>query len=456
MDEYVSRRGVLEGIGAAVSVVPISSVDRAERSFDAVVDVSAVGGDTSGGAAVDDVITDVARDGTLLEFPDGRYRIDDLTLTDLEGVGLSAAGDVTLVPGTACENWLTVAEVEDFLFEGFTLDNTASGCAPTVVMRASDGLEVRDVTKRGYHDGDNTAFGFAVTDATGTGVVERLRVPDGSIPVKPVGVYVQGEGTITFRDCHIEGFGNNGLYASMAGGPVHVEGGRYVDNDRANVRLGSPNSSVRRADIVARAADPMPLNARGIRFSDGPGPVLIEDCHIHMAGGRGMGGIVNAYNGGTLEVRDTVIRIDPEYRNLRGTHTGYGVLLDEASAAPTGTRTLENVRVVGGGSGGAALRVRRGDTTLRDCCIRQTGDRDGLRFELDPSDVTVVDIAIDVPGRRVTGSADLDFERASGECTGDDPSSGSGESRKDETREDETRDGEIPDPGGTLPTNWIC
>ena len=452
MDGDLSRRRFLGGIGAAVSVVPISPADRAGGSFDAVVDVSAVGGDPTGEAAVDDVVTDVARDGTLLEFPDGRYRVDDLTLTDLEGVGLSAAGDATLVPGAACENWLTVAEVEDFLFEGFTLDNTASGCAPTVVMRASDGLEVRDVTKRGYHDGDNTAFGFAVTDATGTGVVERLRIPDGSIPVKPVGVYVQGEGTITFRDCHVEGFGNNGLYASMADGPVHVEGGRYVDNDRANVRLGSPNSSVRRADIVARAADPMPRNARGVRFSDGPGPVLIEDCHIRMAGGRGMGGIVNAYNGGTLEVRDTVVRVGPEYRNLRGTHTGYGVLLDEASAAPTGTRTLENVRVVGGGSGGAALRIRRGNTTLRDCCIHQTGDRDGLRFERDPSDVTVVDTAIDVPGRRVTGSAALDFERASaGGCTGGDPSSG-----PDETREDGTRDDEIPDPGKTLPANWLC
>jgi hypothetical protein len=414
---------VLEIIGAAVPAIPGSGPDESGQQFDSVVDVTAVGADPTGRTPVDDVIHDVARDDTLLEFPDGRYRVDDLTLSGLEAAGLSATGDATLVPGPNCEDWLTVVHVEDFLFEGFTLDHRADGCAPTVVMRARDGLEVRDVTKRGRHDGDNTAFGFAITDASGSGLVERLRMPDGSIPVRPVGVYVQGSGDITFRECHVEGFGNNGLYASMADGPVHVEGGLFRDNDRSNVRLGSPNSSVRGAHIVSRATTPTVRNARGVRFSDGPGPVTVEDCDIEMRGGRGMGGIVNAYNGGSLEVRNTRIRVDPAYRNLQETHTGPAVLLDEASAAPTGTRRLENVRIVGGGRGGAAVRVRRGETTFENCCIHQTGRRDGLRFETSPAGVAVVDSVVDVAGERFDGPADLLTRNvgATGGCAGNAP-----------------------------------
>ncbi len=423
MDSDRGRRSYLALVGAVAGPLTHGGSRCTGCDYDDVVDVEAVGADPTGAAPVDDVVATAIDDDTLLEFPPGRYEVEDLTLTDLTNAGLRARGDAALVPAGDCDGaWIAVAHVRDFLFEGFTLDHSAERCSPTVVFRAADGLEVRDVRKRGYHDTNDTAFGFAVLDRTGSGVVENLRMPDGSIPVHPVGVYVQGSGTITFRDCHVEGFGNNGLYASMADGPVQVEGGLYRNNDRTNVRLGSADSYVRGARIAVTRARPADQNLRGVRVSDGPGPVTVEDCEILMRDGHGMGAIVNAYDGGSLVVRNT--RVDVEgYRNLAGTHTGCGVLLDEASGADVGERRLEGLTVVGGGGGGAAVRVRRGQTTLSDCCIDQTGARDGIRFEEFPSPVVVADSTIDVAGEALVGAAGLEVRNLAydGGCAGEGP-----------------------------------
>ncbi len=422
-DGGFTRRSYLTGLGGAAATPLLARAGRAAAAghdHDRVVDVVEAGADDTGDEPIDDVVSDLERDGTLLEFPDGRYRVDHLNFFDRENFGLRATGDATLVPGDVGDAavWIGGASTRDFLFEGFTLDHTAEGTAPTVCFYGTDGLEVRDVRKRGYHDGTATAFGFGVTDAGGSGVVENLRMPDGSIPVHPVGVYVQGSGTITFRDCHVEGFGNNGLYASMADGPVQVEGGLYRNNDRTNVRLGSADSYVRGARIAVTRARPADQNLRGVRVSDGPGPVTVEDCEILMVGGHGMGGIVNAYDGGSLVVRDTWIAVANEYRNFSDTATGHAVLVQEDSHAATGSRLFESVLIDGDAWSNPTVSLRRDDATFRNCCIDHRRDRDGIGFRNRPRNVRIADSTLEVGGEPLVGAAGLETRNVaySGGC----------------------------------------
>jgi len=419
------RRSYLKLLGSTAATPFLSRAAAAGDGdrYNRVVDVVEEGADDSGEEPIDGVVGEHERDGTLLEFPEGRYRVDDLNFYGRERFGLRATGDATLVPGDYEDSpaWIAGSGMNEFLFEGFTLDHTAADTAPTVCFYADNGLEVRDVTKRGRHDGEDTAFGFGATDPDGTALIEGLQMPDGSIPEKPVGVYVQGEGTVTFRECHVEGFGNNGLYASMADGPVHVEGGLFRNNDRSNVRLGSSGSSVRNATIEVTRAREADKNLRGVRISDGPGPVTVDGCTVNMLGGHGMGGIVHAYNAGSLEVRDTRIAVANEYRNFNDTRTGYAVMVQEDSSAATGTRRFENVRIVGDAWDGPTVSIRRDDATFYECCIDHGRKRDGIGFHNTPDDVVVEESTIDVAGEAFVGEADLETRNVSysGGCSGD-------------------------------------
>ncbi|WP_435362225.1 right-handed parallel beta-helix repeat-containing protein [Haloarchaeobius sp. DFWS5] len=417
--ENYSRRHCLQlagaaGIAAAGLTGTAAAGDRAVADVD-VYNVVEEGADPHGNEPIDPVIDDLERDNVTLEFPNGTYLVNSLNFYGRENFTVRGIGDdVTFVPGPNWNEqyWIAGWSMNNFTFENVTLDNSEKGVAPTVTFGCHDGLLVRDVEKVGYHDGNNTAFGFWVLDSAGTGLVENLEMRDGSIPVNPVGVYTGSDGELTYRDCHIEGFGNNGLYASTGEGAVKVEGGVFKNNDRTQVRLGAPGSYVKDAEIIVDDPERGGQNQRGIRLSDNSGPITIENCDIKMLAGRGFGAIVCAFDGGTMHVKDTRIHVEEEYYSYWSDHTAPAIYVDEATdraqSDGIGERTFENVSITGGGHDEyPVFATRRSNNTFRNCCIQQTGnDRNGLETWSDAGDTVVEDSTVNVPGQVATGNVE--------------------------------------------------
>lgn len=386
----MSRRSYLRALGVA-SITPavatgVTAAGAGDGEYDQVVDIVAAGADNTGTEPIDDVFAAVAEDDTLVTFPAGTYVANNLGLYRRRNFAMVGEGDATLVPGDDydAERWIAGAETENLRIENFTFDHTAPGVAPEVDISAYDGLVIRNIYKKGFQPGGDVALGFRILDSTGSGLIENLRAPDGGTSA---GVYLASDGPITVRDCHVERFHDNGLYASHSTAPISVEGGTYRNNGVAQVRLGSAGSSIRGADVVIDDSVPPNqdvINMRGVRIADGPGPVSIENCDLRMERGEGSGAVVGAFSGGSFDVRDTRIYVGEEYttNGSDGTRTSYGILVDDATATAPGERTIENVSITGGGTFRAAMAFRRDHNLVRNCCIHQTGrGRNGVFFE---------------------------------------------------------------------------
>lgn len=398
----LSRRTCLGVVGAA-SVTPLLTSRASAEEYETVVDIAEAGADNSGGEPIDAVFDEHANDNTLIEFPPGRYRANHLGLYGLSHFGM-VGNDATLFPGNNYDkDWITGMAGHDVRIENFTIDTTENGVAPQIDVNADDGLVVRDIYKKGRQDEPGVAMGFHTNTNDGTALVENVRAPDGG---ESVGLYVQSDGPVTVRNCHMAGFEDNGLYASMGPAPVKVEGGTFWNNNVAQVRLGSAGSYVRGATIgVDRKvpSDQEDVNMRGVRISDGPGPVTVDDCEIQMTGGEGSGAVVGAFDGGSFEVQNTEIYVGENYTTVGsdGSRTSFAIFVDNWTDGQSGERSVENVSITGGGTYRSAVLVRRDDNTFRNCCIEQSGTyRNGFTFENSQNN-TVADTTIDVTGEEI-------------------------------------------------------
>jgi hypothetical protein len=315
-------------------------------------------------------------------------------------VGESPA-QTSLVPAEPATDidhqFLQFHAVADFLLSGFALDYSepARGGATQVISRGD--YAVSDVRVRGTMPDETlpnnpAAFRFDVRDASASGTVENVVATDGGHDGgNAVGLYVGKDhaGTLAFEDCVVAGFPNNGLYASAPGrdeagfrgrdGTVHVRGGRYANNNVANVRLGSTGSTARDVTIVVDERPPThagALNARGLRVRN-KGDQVIENCEIEIGAdaGYGFGGLVFHPNAGSVTVRDTTIRVDRDNRH------GIQALDDDPPGTAPGL-TFENVSVTGSAAGGWAVAIAgREGVTFQDCAIQGTGSgRNGVSF----------------------------------------------------------------------------
>ncbi|WP_176451109.1 hypothetical protein [Halorubrum sp. Ea1] len=406
------RRGIIKTVGAGVAASAVPGGTAVASDHVEVVDIVEAGADDTGTEPIDDVFADHAGDDTRIEFPEGRYRVNDLTLYGLTNFAMVGTGEAVLVPGDEYDprTWIAGTNNRDVRVENFVIDNTGEGVGSSLTVHAYDGLVVRDVTKRGHHDAGTAAFGFRVIEADGTGTVERLRAADGG---DSVGIYTDPVGEITYRDCHVELFANNGVYGSLGTGAVHVDGGLYRNNNVASVRLGAPGSTVTGATF--RVDDPPDDygNCRAVRVADGPGPVAIEDCEIRMISGRGTGGVVGAFSGGSFTVRDTAIHVGPRYTTVGsgGTRTSYAIHVDPATEAEVGSRTIEDTVITGAGDRVAPVEFARDDNELRNVCVEQSGeDRAGIVFH-DSADNVVSDSTVSVPGEAIVLDGDSSVDR---------------------------------------------
>jgi hypothetical protein len=450
--EYLNRRDCLKlgatavavATGTAVSGTASAATSRRGIAFDRVLDaVDDLGLDDSGEHAIDSTVLENARDGTLIEFPDGTYKIgNSIRDRDVSNFGLVAAEGATptLVPASPAtdlpaEELLIQFEGSNLLFEGFELDFTQGsdyGGRIQVVAESGD-VGVYDVTTKGQIPGSVDGYRVEARSSDGVATVENVNMRDGAVEgYSATGIFVgpPHAGEIHIRDCDIWHFPSKGIYASNPahpdvgeGGTVHVEGGVYKNNNDCDVRVGSAGSTVRnlvsiKEDTVKGETvtweDPIPrrhwhggqeniVQTRSIRLKYGR-DVLVENCEFVHEIGEGAGVITGAgsHDGGTT-IRDCRISVD-------GADI-YPILLKDGDGDGY---TVENVSITGTGGRGAGIRIEGGcdGTTVENCCLQLSQSGENGVEVYDSDDCVVADSNIDVEGEAVV------FDNVSGETTG--------------------------------------
>lgn len=355
--------------------------------FDSVTDLTEVGADPSGTEPIDAIVEEHAADGRLLHLPAGEYRLDDgIGLSGLERFGIAGDG-ATIVP--------TADQISTVLYlnadgpvhvENVAFDLRASDADPRVVnVRGPDDVVLRDLTVRGTLGGGNGAIRIDVTDPDGSGRIERLRLPDGSVAGERVtGCYVgdTNEGEILFKDCHIEGFSDNGLYADPTTGRMTVEGGYFANNGIANVRVkaGSVVRNVHvRCDSAARDFE----NMRGIWLTNhepdaDAEPPLVENCRVEMQEATysdGAIGLTSELPG--MRLRNTEIRVDVD-----NAHGVWAEVPYEEVGNGTGLECT-GVSITGDAESGFGIKIDgRDGCVLEDIEVtHSSADRNGIGFQ---------------------------------------------------------------------------
>ncbi|WP_123539025.1 twin-arginine translocation signal domain-containing protein [Halosimplex salinum] len=406
-------------------------VERYGDRFGSIVDLADEGADLDGAEPIDDLVTDAIADDTLLYFPTGRYSMGSLDLEGYSNFGfVSLPEDDTVItpaiPGKEMDHLVRFRDASDLLLEGLDLDYTERGYGAVIRLLAHGDFVARDLRIHGKlpdwnRENKHVGFRFDVRDESSEGLVERVIARDGGHEGgNGVGIFVGKEhaGTLTFRDCEIANFPNNGLYASSPGrdtvgyrgsnGVVHVRGGEFVNNNIANVRIGSTGSTVKNVTVRVDKVPPSPtertLNVRGIRLR-ARGNQLVENCTIEIGENAGMGFGAISYHPehGSSTIRDTEISVDCD---------GFDAI-DATDSSNGGTEEpllFDNVTITGKATGGAAADIAdRHGTKFRNCRIEQSGsDREGIVFT-DSEDCLVADSTIRVTGQAIrTHNASVD------------------------------------------------
>lgn len=327
-----TRRTFLGLTAGATASLPLSErAAGASGSYDRVIDVTDHGIDDTGTEPINATLRRLCRNNdrhTLFRFPPGTYAMDEMfRFTDFYNVGFTGY-DATVVPTADFDTsapWLfRFGVLEDpgavLHFEGFTFDFTAPDTGLRAIeVQVTDGLNVRDVTVRGHHDAGLLGPAmFNVTDPDGWGLVERVRLPDGgaysantsgNIARGPTGILVSPyhRGTIRLRDCVVDGFPDNGLYAETPNGRVVVEGGLYRNSNVSNIRVGGDDCVVRGARVEVDTNRPEDDNQRGVRVDAGR-DVVVEAVEIELS--RPNGYAVSVLNEcDSVEIRDCRITV---------------------------------------------------------------------------------------------------------------------------------------------------
>jgi hypothetical protein len=409
--------------------------------FDTVVDLVEAGADPTGEEPINDVLTRVAADDTLVSIPPGKYCLAPLELRSYAGLGIASTGEQQVqfrpVRGQCRgrEPYVRFTRVEDLLLYGLTFDFRGIDSGGVIHVLSEGDAVVRNVATVGSCPGQVATFRIDVRDESSTGLVEDLYAENVDDNSTLTGVYVgrSHSGELIFRSCQVRGFSDNGLYASAPGGTnggdgvVHTVGGTYTNNNIAGVRLGTTGSTARDVDVVVDSVPPGDrVNARGIRLSGMAGQV-VENCRVYIGpnAGQSFGAVVfNADNGGA-HVRDSNIRVDRD--RVQAVHTFPPA--EPASEPPV----FENLEITGTANSSYAATIQgRNGTVFRNCTIKQTGlNRGGIRLEgskncrienceietttvpimLENASATILDTAISTPeGKNVVEELDAENE----------------------------------------------
>jgi len=200
-------------------------------------------------------------------------------------------------------------------------------------VRAQSGeVRLENITIRGATGGEEAKLRAEARGSDATMVLDKVWLPDGVVEGDDaVGLYVGADhaGTIEFVDCYVEGFSDNGLYASGPGagyddaenGRVIVEGGLYKNNNISNLRLGSDDSVAREVTLVHDADSPPNdgvWNQRNLRIRQGGENIVVEDCDIyHDRGSYYPVELSPLFDGGSGVIRNTRIYTNSSNQAVR-------------------------------------------------------------------------------------------------------------------------------------------
>lgn len=402
----MDRRAVLRGMAVAGVAGLSGQSEMLSPGFGTVVDALAVGADPTGQEPVNFVFESYADDDTLIEFEQGTYAIDTHSFGGLEEFGIVGTGEwpARFVPASGnCSSghpWIGFDGVSSLSLENLTFDfRTVPRSGPIHFVLSGSSI-LRGVTCLGSCPKQISMLKVEVEDEAGSAKFENCRTRNSDDNQSLTGLYVGREhaGRLVLRNCSVDGFSDNGVYASAPGGEdgrdgaVHVVDGTYRNNNVAGIRLGSTGSSAQKVTVVVdlETAGWGALNARGIRLRNKSGQ-LIDDCTVTFErnAADSFGAIVfHQANGGAL-VRNTTVTID---RHSIPAVRAFPVE-EESDDAPR----FENCTFDGEANAGVTAHIEgRDGTVFRNCTIEQGGEgRKGLYF-LDSEDCHIVDSQIDV------------------------------------------------------------
>jgi hypothetical protein len=348
------------------------------------VDITDHGADPTGERSVVPVLESVAEDGAVIHFPSGEYRFDDTWQFDGFEEFTLLGPEATIVPTEGFDSHLFSLQSREppskLRFEGFSFDFTAPKTGGRLVdAQVASDLTIRDVSASGTVDADTNLVRVDVTEPDGSGLVERLSLPDGATAEYDIsGCYVgnRNRGDIRFVDCRIEGFPDNGLYADPPGGRMIIEGGMYANSGVSNVRVRA-DSLVRNVHVRCDSTQPGFENMRGIRLSnyspvsEAP-PAVVRNCTVELTEvtGGSDAAIELAEDLPAAEIYDTRIHVDVD---------GVPALRAKSPREPTTNDSLsgircENVQITGSCGRAAAVYVVDRDRCQFDTlCVNQTG-----------------------------------------------------------------------------------
>ncbi|WP_458204788.1 hypothetical protein [Haladaptatus sp. NG-SE-30] len=339
---------------------------------------------------------------TKFILPPGRYHLDGrFEHNDCDAIAIVGDPHATLVVtdpdqqycldvgggwGAKPESSADSVEVRDLTF-----DMTAEAVgAQAVSARAAHALRIENVTVEGEcAAADKKALGAiyaAVTHPDGSGLV-NVSLPDGCAfrpdtypdrsPVEsqtshPIGISVTDDhrGELRFRDCHVEGWVNNGGYLAGGEGPCIVDGGRWKDNGNANLRLGDGDV----AHDVEIGVDETTYTGCGLWLQ--AGDVRVSGGEISLSNCDNDGLRVSSRS---ADIRDLRIDCASSARAIKVNEGSNGGEGDGSGAV-----LLEQVDLRDRGDGskhGYCGELWREGTTLRDCTLTfESGanDRSGI------------------------------------------------------------------------------
>ena len=482
-DGLIGRRSYLKLGGAAAASTVAAGVGSASETvhgieFDRVVDiVDDYGADPSGNEPIDSALDSAISDGTLVQFPEGRYQFGSVgkVLTGMRSIGFQGLGDVKWVPPTGAPGDKPIfnvggrnSSVNHFLLEGIDIDIRADNTTAGFKLLVQDGFHVEDVEFIGRGDSDDYVEGGGpnivdcfitrITSSSGEGVIKNVVAKKGSHWARygggraPIWAGPGFEGTLRVIDCHFEEFGGSGIYATAIPGKIQVEGGVYRNNNGQAMRLGGEGSYVDGALIEVDADkysgkresqyEDRAFKHRGIVINQksdyidkSPG-AEVRNCDIVINNHPNPGPAITARGPAkTVSVRNTRIQINANVPAvLRVGQKDFGH--HPASGTPRWLR-MENVSVTGDAAGGSAVVARDApNSVIKNCCIQQTGsNRSGVKLS-NASGSRVEDSTINASGDAVDFQSSS-VETANVERSGSCPvPTGDGESRNGSDTDD--------------------
>lgn len=452
IDRRSYLKGCLVGVGSALTLGGVASAQHLEGQYDTVVDIVDAGADPNGDESITPVLREQVGDDTLIQFPEGRYAMDEqLRLTGFDNVGFVGDG-ATIVPADYYQFdgpqyrlfrlGTRSSPGRDLRFEGFEIDQTAEDTGIRVInAEVEDGLIVRDIVINGVHDAGTWGPGlFNITDPDGEGRVDCFKAPDGGVHVDntpnegnmwkgPTGIHVNNyhQGSLIFEDCELGGFPGNGLYGFSENGQIGVDGGYFENSGTASIRLSGSQGAIRNATVVVNdnpdnapgqhairidqgetfnidnvtieAQDP---NGEAIRVMSDVDDVTIENTDLYVGEGASSG-IRLDEGAGTATFTDVDVEID-------GSAYAFRLLGDDDGAV-----TFQNVSVTGDANGlpiRHAILCERHNVNFQELTVEQTGseDRGGLYLSGDGYRVEDSDFETSNTSIAVAGATDVSIE----------------------------------------------